>query len=241
MNSSEIFLSPDSGKNKSRFFTFLIAGSLGVALSAVTLPWILPGVIPSIAGADIKAFWFLSRSMAIISYFLIWLSVVWGLFMTTKISRVWPGHVTTADLHKFISILGLSLAALHGFLLLGDKYMNMSLAQLFVPFSVQVYRPVWVGLGQIALYLLALIIISFYIRKFLGQKLWRATHFLSFLTFFAVLIHGLAAGSDTMTPGMFFAYYLTGTVVVFLTFYRIFTAKFIKKSGAVLENRSLPG
>jgi predicted ferric reductase len=239
MNSSEISLSPNSGKKKSHFFTFLIAGSLGIALSAVTLPWILPGVVQSIAGADIKAFWYLSRSMAIISYLLIWLSVVWGLLMTTKLSRVWPGHVTTADLHKFISILGLSLATLHGLILMGDKYMNMSLAQFFIPFSVQSYRPGWVGLGQISLYLIALVVLSFYFRQFLGQKLWRLIHYLSFFTFFAVLIHGLAAGSDTITPGMFFVYYLTGTIAVFLTFYRIFTARFAKKQ-AVINNRALP-
>jgi predicted ferric reductase len=239
MNSSEISLSPNSGKKKSRFFTFLIAGSLGIALSAVTLPWILPGVVQSIAGADIKAFWYLSRSMAIISYLLIWLSVVWGLLMTTKLSRIWPGHVTTADLHKFISILGLGLATLHGLILMGDKYMNMSLAQFFIPFSVQSYRPGWVGLGQISLYLIALVVLSFYFRQFLGQKLWRLIHYLSFFTFFAVLIHGLAAGSDTITPGMFFVYYLTGTIAVFLTFYRIFTARFAKKH-AVIYNRGLP-
>jgi len=239
MNSSENSLSPNFGKNKSRFFTFLIAGSLGIALSAVTLPWILPGVVQSIAGADIKAFWYLSRSMAIISYLLIWLSVVWGLLMTTKLSRIWPGHVTTADLHKFISILGLGLATLHGLILMGDKYMNMSLAQFFIPFSVQSYRPGWVGLGQISLYLIALVVLSFYFRQFLGQKLWRFIHYLSFFTFFAVLIHGLAAGSDTITPGMFFVYYLTGTIAVFLTFYRIFTAKFVKKQ-AVINNRALP-
>jgi len=239
MNSSENSLSPNFGKNKSRFFTFLIAGSLGITLSAVTLPWILPGVVQSIAGADIKAFWYLSRSMAIISYLLIWLSVVWGLLMTTKLSRIWPGHVTTADLHKFISILGLGLATLHGLILMGDKYMNMSLAQFFIPFSVQSYRPGWVGLGQISLYLIALVVLSFYFRQFLGQKLWRFIHYLSFFTFFAVLIHGLAAGSDTITPGMFFVYYLTGTIAVFLTFYRIFTAKFAKKQ-AVINNRALP-
>jgi len=239
MNSSENSLSPNFGKNKSRFFTFLIAGSLGITLSAVTLPWILPGVVQSIAGADIKAFWYLSRSMAIISYLLIWLSVVWGLLMTTKLSRIWPGHVTTADLHKFISILGLGLATLHGLILMGDKYMNMSLAQFFIPFSVQSYRPGWVGLGQISLYLIALVVLSFYFRQFLGQKLWRFIHYLSFFTFFAVLIHGLAAGSDTITPGMFFVYYLTGTIAVFLTFYRIFTAKFVKKQ-AVINNRALP-
>jgi len=239
MNSSENSLSPNFGKNKSRFFAFLIAGSLGITLSAVTLPWILPGVVQSIAGADIKAFWYLSRSMAIISYLLIWLSVVWGLLMTTKLSRIWPGHVTTADLHKFISILGLGMATLHGLILMGDKYMNMSLAQFFIPFSVQSYRPGWVGLGQISLYLIALVVLSFYFRQFLGQKLWRFIHYLSFFTFFAVLIHGLAAGSDTITPGMFFVYYLTGTIAVFLTFYRIFTAKFAKKQ-AVINNRALP-
>jgi predicted ferric reductase len=239
MSSSNLSSNSRTGKNKGSFALYLVGSALGIALSAVALPWILPGLVQSIIGTDVKAFWYFSRGLAIMSYLLIWLSVVWGLFMTTKISRVWPGHVTSADLHKFISILGLGLATLHGLILMGDKYMNMSLAQFFIPFSVQSYRPGWVGLGQISLYLIALVVLSFYIRQFLGQKLWRLIHYLSFFTFFAVLIHGLAAGSDTITPGMFFVYYLTGTIAVFLTFYRIFTARFAKKQG-VINNRALP-
>ncbi len=228
MKSSSLSFEPV--RKKSSFAIYLIGGALGLALSAVALPWILPGLVQSIFGADIKAFWYLSRGLAIMSYLLIWISVVWGLLMTTRLSRIWPGPATTADLHKFISILGLSLAALHGLILMGDKYMNLSLAQVLIPFSMQSYRPGWVGLGQISLYFLVLIVVSFYFRQAIGQKLWRLIHYLSFLTFFAVLIHGLAAGSDTMTPGMFFVYYLTGTVVLFLTFYRIFTARFQKRN-----------
>ena len=230
MKSSGLLLPHEETNKKPSIIIFLIAGSLGIVLSALVLPLILPGMIQSLAGADNKAFWYLSRALAIISYLFIWISVVWGLLMTTKLSRVWPGHAATADLHKFISILGLSLATLHGLILMGDKYMNMSLAQVFIPFSVQSYRPGWVGLGQVSLYFLALIVVSFYFRQVIGQRLWRLIHYLSFLTFFAVLIHGLAAGSDTMTPGMFIVYYLTGTTVLFLTFYRIFSSRFQKRN-----------
>ena len=170
MKSSSLLLPHEGTNKKPSIIIFLIAGSLGIALSAVVLPLILPGMIQSLAGADNKAFWYLSRALAIISYLFIWISVVWGLLMTTKLSRIWPGHAATADLHKFISILGLSLATLHGLILMGDKYMNMSLAQVFIPFSVQSYRPGWVGLGQVSLYFLALIVVSFYFRQVIGQK-----------------------------------------------------------------------
>ncbi len=230
MKSSDHFIPPEGTNRKPSIILFLIAGSLGIALSALVLPLILPGIIHSLAGADNKAFWYLSRALAIISYLFIWISVVGGLLMTTKLSRMWPGQAATADLHKFISILGLSLAALHGLVLMGDKYMNMSLTQVFIPFSVQSYRPGWVGLGQVSFYFLALIVVSFYFRQFIGQKLWRFIHYLSFLTFFAVLIHGLAAGSDTMSPGMFIVYYLTGTTVLFLTSYRIFYSRIQKRN-----------
>jgi predicted ferric reductase len=239
MKSSSYIPENVTGQKKSSFSLYLLGGALGLALSAVALPWILPGLVQSLIGTDVKAFWYLSRGLAIMSYLMIWFSVVWGILMTTRLSRVWPGHAFTADLHKFISILGLGLATLHGLILMGDKYMNLSLAQVFIPFSVQNYRPFWVGLGQISLYLLALVVVSFYIRKALGQKLWRLIHYLSFFTFFAVLIHGLAAGSDTMTAGMFFVYYLSGTIVVFLTFYRIFTAKLFKKPETVVQNPPL--
>jgi predicted ferric reductase len=234
MKSSTITTEP--GQNKSSFALYMMGGALGLALSAVALPWILPGLVQSLIGTDIKAFWYFSRGLAIMSYILIWISVVWGLLMTTRLSRIWPGPAATADLHKFISILGLGLATMHGVILMGDKYMNISLVQVFIPFSIQNYRPFWVGLGQISLYLLALVVISFYIRKSLGQKLWRLIHYLSFFAFFAVLIHGLTAGSDTMTPGMFFVYYLTGTLAVFLTFYRIFTAIFQKRNTITSSN-----
>jgi predicted ferric reductase len=233
MKSSSFSFEPVQKKNS--FALYLIGGALGLALSAVALPWILPGLVQSLAGTDIKAFWYFSRGLAIMGYLMLWFSVVWGLLMTTRLSRIWPGHAITADLHKFISLLALGMATLHGLILIGDKYMNMSLSQFFIPFSVQSYRPGWVGLGQIALYLLALIVISFYLRQGIGQKLWRLIHYVSFFTFFAVLVHGLAAGSDTMTPGMFFVYYFTGTAALFLTFYRIFTAKFQRRDAVQAE------
>ena len=37
----------------------------------------------------------------------------------------------------------------------------------------------WLGLGQISLYLLLFVVVSFYLKRWINYKLWRALHSLS--------------------------------------------------------------
>lgn len=210
-------------ENDRRTFVVLLAVLSGLLVSAIVLPAWLPGLIQSIYGKDVKVFWYVSRATAIMSYLILWFSMVWGLLLTGRITGKKPGPAGANDLHKFTSIFGLGLGLIHGLLLTADKYLHPQLAQIFIPFSIQNYRPNWVGLGQINIYLWAVLLLSYFIRKWIGQKTWRVMHFLSFVVFALSFFHGVFSGTDTSTSWMTVIYWVTGGSFIFLLFYRIFS------------------
>jgi predicted ferric reductase len=175
-------------------------------------------------GSSPKAYWYLSRASGFVAYLLIWLSVVLGLLITGKLSRVWPGGPPTVDLHQFSGLLGLAFAVFHGLILLGDRYVGYTPLQLLVPFAGLEYRPLAVGLGQIALYVGLLVGLSFYVRRYIGFRTWRLLHFGSFAVYVLITIHGLAAGTDVGSPVTLALYGATGLTTFFLTVFRILTS-----------------
>ena len=199
----------------------LLAVALGALAAAVALPRWLPGLSASLLGDHPTAFWYLSRSSAMVSYALVWLSMVLGLSLTGRIARLWPGGPTALDMHQHASILGLAFGLFHALILLGDRYIDYSLRSVLVPFASAGYKPLWVGLGQLSLYGFALVTLSFYVKKWIGRRAWRIIHYASFLLFLTVLAHGAASGSDTSRPLISGFYWATGGSVVFLTAYRI--------------------
>lgn len=199
----------------------LLASAAGALAAAVVLPNWLPHLSESLLGPEPKAYWYLARASAFVAYGLLWLSMLLGLTMTNKLARVWPGGPIAFDLHQHTSLLGLAFALFHALVLLGDHYIGYSLAKILMPFSSTAYKPLEVGLGQIALYLLALVGLSFYTRALIGRKLWRSIHFLSFALFIMALLHGVGSGTDSATPFALIFYWLTGGTVLFATVYRV--------------------
>ncbi|HSD83841.1 MAG TPA: ferric reductase-like transmembrane domain-containing protein [Anaerolineae bacterium] len=209
--------------------SMLFAVTLGALAAAIVLPNWLPGLSQSLLGHEPKAYWYLSRASALVAYALLWLSMVLGLIITNKLARVWPGGPLAFDLHQFTSLIGLAFALFHALILLGDKYINYDLAQVLVPFNSTGYKPAWVGLGQIGFYLLAIVGLSFYIRKRLGNRLWRLIHYLSFLMFVLALLHGILAGTDSTVLALQVFYWASGASLLFLFVYRIFATRFISR------------
>ena len=193
-----------------------------LAMIAAVQKW-LPAMGLSLSGAQPQAYWDLARSAGIVAYLLMWLSVAFGLIITNRMARVWPGGPTAFDLHQFSSLLGLGFAVFHGLLLLGDQFIKFTLPQILIPFASVNYKTIWVGLGQLAFYALIPITFSFYVRRQIGANVWRAIHYVSFIAFSMVTVHGLLAGSDTTNPVVIGLYGMTGLSVVFLTLYRMTT------------------
>jgi predicted ferric reductase len=205
---------------------WLVAAAAGALLAGFVLPALLPRVAAALLGPEPKVYWYLSRSSGLVAFGLLWLSMVFGVIITNKMARVWPGGPTAFDLHQYVSLLGLGFALFHALILLGDGFIGYSLADLAIPFAGAAYRPLWVGLGQLGFYVMVLVSLTFYVRKAIGHRTWRAIHMLSFLMFVMALVHGLGAGTDAGTSWASSIYWVTGASVLFLTIYRVLVGWF---------------
>jgi len=205
-------------------FILIVLGLAGGMFAAMLIfPAWVPNIVSSLVGPAPKAFWYLSRSSAFLAFNLLWLSMVMGLLLTTKVARSWPGAAVAFAVHEFVSLLGVIFSIFHAFILLGDKFIDFSLNGLIIPFR-STYLPFWVGLGQIGFFGMLLVSLSYYLRKRIGNKSWRLIHYINFLIYPASLFHGLMAGSDTSLQGVQLFYWSTGAILVFLVILRIVNA-----------------
>jgi predicted ferric reductase len=211
--------------NLGGFAIIMLAAFLGALTAAIFLPNWMPALTQSVAGADPKAFWYLSRGSAFVAYSLLWLSMILGTGVTNKLSVLWPGLPPTIEIHQYTSILGLAFGLFHGLVLMGDHFMNFSLAQVLIPFTTSGYRPLAVGIGQVGFYTMLIVTLSFYIRKKIGPKTWRAIHFVSFATFVSVLVHAILAGTDASSMGTQLFYLITSALLLFMILYRILVSR----------------
>ncbi|MGE5263546.1 MAG: hypothetical protein ACM3S0_09210 [Acidobacteriota bacterium] len=200
----------------------LFAVAVTTLVMLVALQAWAPALYQSLFGPQREAYWDLARTSGIVAYLLIWLSVAFGLMITDRIARVWPGGPVAFDLHQFTSLLGLGFSLFHAVILLGVQYIQYTPLQILVPFTTG-YQPLWVGLGQVAFYALIPITFTFYFRRQIGAGWWRAIHYGSFIAFAFITLHGLLSGSDTGNWAVLGMYLLTGASFLYLTFYRIFS------------------
>ena len=206
------------------FVMVLLAMVVGTLVAALVLPAWLPNLANSLLGSDPKAFWYLSRGSAFVALTLLWASMAFGLSMSNKLARLWPGAPAAFAMHEYISLLGLAFSIFHGLILLGDHYINFDLRQVIVPFAASSYRPLLVGFGQLGFYVWLMVALSFYIRPRLAPKAWRAIHYLSFLTYVMAFYHSITSGTDSATSWATWYYWITGGSLLFLLIHRILTA-----------------
>lgn len=139
--------------------------------------------------------WSVIKASGFTSYALTAIACAFGAF---SYGKTVPARVRGLMLpaHQFAGWLGLMFGAFHGAVLTIDKYEPFSLAEWLVPFTAE-YRPIASGLGTVAFYLAAAVLISSDLMNKLGKKVWRKVHLLSYPMFIASLVHGLIIGSDS--------------------------------------------
>jgi len=172
--------------------------------------------------------WYITRAAGWVAYFLLWFSMVWGLAIPTKFFERVLSPTFAVDFHEYISLLSIGFIILHVSVLMFDQYLPFSLIQILVPF-LSSYRPVWVGLGVLGFYLTLLVTITFYLRKKIGQKRFKAIHTLSLIAYLGVVIHAFFAGSDSSIGAVQLIYLSTFMIVVFLTSYWLIRGRQIKQ------------
>jgi predicted ferric reductase len=214
------------------FILLLLGAAGGAAVATQIIPGWLPGLSTSFQEGSPHAFWYLSRASAGVAYVLVWLSMIFGLLITNKLARLWPGGPVAFDLHQYFSLLGLAFALFHALILMGDQYIQYSLIQVLTPFASTAYRPLWVGLGQIGFYLLGIVVLSFYVRRRITPRVWRIVHYISFVVFSLALLHGIKSGTDSTNQLAVSFYWTTGGLLVFFFIYRLLVTLFKSRAPA---------
>jgi methionine sulfoxide reductase heme-binding subunit len=202
-----------------------LVGGVGLAVGAglaigITAPTALMRLGATAALSPGLLDWYAVRALGFLGYLVLTASVLYGLLLSTKILDAIAHRPVSFALHKDLSIVGLALLAVHGLLLLGDESFSFDLRSIVVPFASP-YAPLEVGIGQLAFYGTAIITLSFYVRRQIGQRAWRLLHYATFLAFLGGPSPGLTAGSDSRTPWAFGLYLAASSIAIFLLTYRI--------------------
>lgn len=217
---------------------FFLGALVLLCLSQTQLGTPLSGSIKFLfATNSVQAWWYITRAAGLTSYFLLWLSMVWGLVLPTKFFQPILESHFSYDFHEFLSLLGLGFVALHIIVLLFDKFLPFSLLQIFIRF-IDSYRPFWVGLGILGFYLCLLVTVTFYMRKVIGPQAFRSVHTLSLLAYLGATLHGLFAGTDSALPFTNVLYAGTFLIILFLTVYWIVVATLTKRELAEAKLRA---
>ena len=165
--------------------------------------------------------WYLTRASATSAYVALSLSVMLGIVQVIAKNAAERLTWLVDELHKFIATLAGVLVLGHLVTLLFDPFLPFSLINLLIPLN-EPYKQTAVNLGVFGLYALALLLFTSWLRRRMKYRLWRGVHYISFVMFALVTLHGWLAGSDSGEPWMRAIYAGASAMVVFLTFVRLF-------------------
>lgn len=138
--------------------------------------------------------WYMIRATGTVSYLLLYLSVVIGLYSQVQKKRKQKVTISLF-LHEALSNWALILVLGHvGFLLI-DSYLSFQWIEILTPFNTD-YKPLPMAMGTVSLYFLLMTVITSKARKKIGYQKWRKLHALNPILYILVTLHGLFIGTD---------------------------------------------
>ncbi len=181
---------------------------LGAALAATT------------ANQSNTVMWYLTRATAVSAYVALTVLVALGLLRSTARRAGARLSWVVDEVHQFLGLIFGVLVGAHLLTLLLDPYISFSLTNFLLPID-EPYSPLAVDVGVVALWTVLLVLGSSWLRRHLPYRSWRALHYLGFVTFGLVTLHGLVAGSDTDMLWMRAVYIGAGVIVGMLVLMRL--------------------
>jgi predicted ferric reductase len=205
-------------------WTALCIGA-GGGLAWLLTPWLnsLAPIMAAQFGPSPQVYRDISRASGLAAYGLLWLSMLLGLLMSGRLSRIWPGGLEAFELHRFCSLLALGVTLLHVLVLTGDPRLGGSWVPLLSIGMLSAKAP-WAWLGQLSMYATVVVVGSFYVRRWLSRQAWRLVHAASFALYLAALAHSVGATPDSSLPLLSAFYSISAALLVLLVLVRITVA-----------------
>ena len=183
---------------------------------------------------DVFSTWHISRGTGLTAYVLLFLITGGGLALSLQLvpTKIRAGFL---GLHRTASIAAAIMLLLHGSILIFDRHVAFSLADVWVPFWAS-DKTLEMATGIIAFYTLAALVFSSLrsVMKAIGFENWRFTHYLAFSCYVLALYHGVMLGTDSGAPAIRFLYQSTASIILAMTLLRI--GKSVVRKVAASEN-----
>jgi len=142
-----------------------------------------------------SALWYATRGAGAVTTVLLTASLVLGICESAGWRPGGASRFATAALHRTLSLAALAMLAVHIATTLLDPFPPIGAVASFVPFAGP-YRRLWLGLGVVASDVLIALVLTSLLRRRLGYRLWRATHWAAYGCWPVAVLHGLGTGSD---------------------------------------------
>jgi predicted ferric reductase len=167
--------------------------------------------------------WYFTRALAVAAYVALAVTVMLGILRSLARRTSERLSWVVDEIHQYVATLAAVLVAGHLVTLLLDSFLPFSLRNLFIPLN-EPYRPLATNLGVFSFYSLVVVWLSSWAKQSLSYGFWRALHYVSFVSFVLITLHGWLGGSDSKEPFMRGIYVGCSAAIAFLTLMRLFAA-----------------
>jgi len=167
-----------------------------------------------------KLSWYVARSSGLVAWALVTASVLWGLALSSRLSRRRGVPAWLLALHRYLGTLSIVFVAVHLLALVADNYVPYGWKDLFVPMATK-WRPGATAWGIAGFYLLAAVQITSWMMRWLPRRVWHAVHLSSLGLFVAGTVHGFQAGADMSNRLIVWSGMVCIVLVVTLVVFRV--------------------
>lgn len=148
-----------------------------------------------------EALWALGRGTGVVALLLLTITVVLGILTRSGRPAFGMPRFAVTLVHRNSALIGTAFVVIHVISLLFDPYAQLNILDFFVPFLGS-YHPFWLGLGTVAADLLIAIMVTGLLRRWIGQRAFRAVHWATYALWPIALFHSIGTGTDA-SNGLF--------------------------------------
>ena len=170
------------------------------------------------------ALWYASRATGVVCLVLFSLVAILGIVVNRQ-GRL-PGlpRFAVTGLHRNLSMLTVAFLGIHIVTAIADGYVHIPWFSTILPFTSG-YERFWIGLGTVAVDLVAAVIITSLLRDRLRPSVWRAIHWLAYVCYPVVVAHSIGAYKDLRSGWLLALTLATVFAVITAIGYRVLDAR----------------
>lgn len=197
------------------FFATMVIGAISYV--------VISHLLDSVSSDEVFAMWWTSRAFGTLAYLALWLSVLFGVLVSSRGAGGLFQPAFMIELHTRWALVAIAATLLHVLLIVGDPKAELVAWRALVPFASEKATGA-LGLGATAMWLLLAIAASTYAMDKIPKVLWRAVHALAFGTYAIALAHAAMIGAAATDPIMIGLYAVTSGVLMAAIIQRVLLA-----------------